>query len=231
VAVSEYAKSVLLQACPASEKKIRVIYHGKNNIPPDDRTAEDLRYKFGIDGEYFLTNSKFVPYSNLHNLVAGYALAKEEFPKLPKLLLAGGDASAIYKKTVLGLIESRRLKGEVVPLGLIPNAANLSLMRSSRLFLFSTLLEACPNTLIEAMSQRCLIACSDRQPLREIAGDSVIYFDPVNPVSIAETIIKTYEMNRESADAIREKAGDRSRIFDWKNTAAKLLNTLSETTI
>jgi glycosyltransferase involved in cell wall biosynthesis len=67
--------------------------------------------------------------------------------------------------------------------------------------------------------------------LREIAGDSVIYFDPVNPVSIAETIIKTYEMNRESADATREKAGDRSRIFDWKNTAAKLLNTLSETTI
>lgn len=228
VVVSKYAREVMFKSCSVSPSKVRVIYHGRTKITPDDAASNALREEHGMEGEFFFTNSKFVPYSNLHNLVRGYALAKRKLPHLPKLVLAGGDTSRSYKNVVLDLINSNNLKEEVIILGLIPNPVNLSLMRSTRLFLFSTLLEACPNTLIEAMSMGCLIACSQIPPLEEIAGDCAIYFDPVDPGGISETIIRAYGLEKENTEAYKGKAIARSRIFDWNDSAASLVSVLKE---
>ncbi|PWB42322.1 MAG: hypothetical protein C3F19_04445, partial [Rhodocyclales bacterium] len=178
VVVSDFTREVVAGWCAEAAGKLRVIRHGRPMIPPDEEGARALRERLGLK-EYLLTNSKFVPYSNLDRLVRGYARAVERNPGLPPLVLAGGDASRLYKETVLGTIRELQLKDRVVPTGLIPYPVNLALMRSSRLFLFATLLEACPNTLIEAMTMGCLVASSNRPPMPEIAADSVLYFDPL----------------------------------------------------
>ena len=105
VAVSEYTKEVVSARCGHSGK-MRVVYHGRPEVAPNEEAAGALRVRYGLDGEYFLANSKFVTYSNLHTLIEGYGHAVGKNPRLPKLVLAGGDASRLYKERILGAIRA-----------------------------------------------------------------------------------------------------------------------------
>jgi len=227
VVVSEYTKEVV-SARYGNSDKMRVVYHGRPEVAPDEEAAGALRARHGLDGEYFLANSKFLPYSNLHTLIEGYGRAVGKNPFLPKLVLAGGDASRLYKEKVLGAIRTHRLQERIVLPGLVPYATNLALIRNAKLVLFSTLLEACPNTLIEAMSMGCVIISSDRPPMREIAGDSVLYFRSEDPADLADKIHDACGMAEEAASLFRSAAHRRSLGFSWKESARRLVSALEE---
>jgi glycosyltransferase involved in cell wall biosynthesis len=207
---------------------MRLIYHGHPRIVPDDEAASRFRKRHGLNGEYFLANSKFVPYSNLHKLIEGYGAAVRLTPDLPKLVVAGGDASSSYKRMVLETIRTNGLSDKVLLAGLIPHTANLALMRSAKLFLFASLLEACPNTLIEALTEGCVILSSNRPPMREVAGDAVVYFDPLDPANIATRIVEASRMSGQEITSIRAAAIQRSRQFTWLESATRLRKVLEE---
>lgn len=228
VVVSEYTKDVVSQRFGCGAGRMRVIYHGRPNVAADLEGAQRFREQAGLAGDYLMTNSKFVPYSNLHNVVEGYARAVRRDASVPRLLLAGGDASPSYKEKVLAAIRSNGLEGRIVLPGLVPYPVNLGLMRSARLFVFGTTLEACPNTLIEAMAMGVPVACSDRPPMPEIAGDAVSYFDPLDPDAIASRLLEGLAMDGAGVDRMREAGRERATRFDWRETARRLVATLRE---
>jgi glycosyltransferase involved in cell wall biosynthesis len=228
VVVSEYTRDVVSEECNGCGDKMRVIYHGRPRIAPDEEAASRVKAHLGLGGEYFLTNSKFVPYSNLHNLIEGYASAARGFPGLPRLVLAGGDASPCYKEKVRETIRRNNLGGKVLLAGLIPYASNLALMRGAKLFLFATRLEACPNTLIEAMAMQVPVACSGTPPMPEIAGNGVHYFDPLDPSDISRTILEMYAMSPEDARALVAVASQRAALYSWEETARRVTAVLKE---
>ena len=228
VVVSEYTRDVVSGECDGCGDKMRVIYHGRPLIAPDEEAASRLKARLGLGGEYFLANSKFVPYSNLHTLIEGYGRAVERDPRLPKLVLAGGDASRHYKERILEAIRTLRLQERVVLAGLVPYPANLALIRGAKLFLFPSLLEACPNTLIEAMTMGCVVVSSDRPPMREIAGDSVLYFRSEDPADLAEKIHDACGLTEEAASLFRSSAHRRSLGFTWEESARRLVSVLEE---
>jgi len=228
VAVSEFTKKVVSKECSYADGKIRVIYHGRPIIEPEEDAASLIKKKHGLDGEYFLTNSKFVPYSNLHNLIEGYSIALRSRPDLPKLVLAGGDASPIYKARVLATIRRLGLDKKVICVGLIPYSANLALMKGAKLFLFATMLEACPNTLIEAMAMGCPVACSNLPPMPEIAGAGVRYFDPRDPDDIARLILSLAFLPRYEIQALTATAAEQASMFSWEEAARRLIAVFKE---
>ena len=228
IVVSEFTRDVVSGECPGDLHKMRLIYHGHPRIVPDDEAASRFRKRHGLNGEYFLANSKFVPYSNLHKLIEGYGAAVRLTPDLPKLVVAGGDASSSYKRMVLETIRTNGLSDKVLLAGLIPHTANLALMRSAKLFLFASLLEACPNTLIEALTEGCVILSSNRPPMREVAGDAAVYFDPLDPANIATRIVEASRMSGQEITSIRAAAIQRSRQFTWLESATRLRKVLEE---
>ena len=102
------------------------------------------------------------------------------------------------------------------------------MIRGAKLFLFTSLLEACPNTLIEAMSMGCVVVSSDRPPMREIAGESVLYFRSEDPADLADKIHDAYGMAEEAASRYRSAAHGRSLGFSWKESAHRLVSVLEE---
>ena len=228
VVVSEYTREVVSAECNGCGDKMRVIYHGRPRVVPDEEDASRVKKRLGLSGEYFLTNSKFVPYSNLHNLIEGYAAAVRRIPGLPRLVLAGGDASPYYKEKVRETIRSNDMGDKVLLAGLIPYASNLALMRDAKLFLFATRLEACPNTLIEAMEMKVPVACSGTPPMPEIAGDGARYFDPLDPSDISRTILEMSAMSPEDTRALVAVASLRAARYNWEETARRLAAALEE---
>ena len=55
-------------------------------------------------------------------------------------------------------------------------------------FVFASSCENLPNILLEAMAAGLPIACSNRGPMPEVAGEAAVYFDPERPTDIAQAI-------------------------------------------
>jgi glycosyltransferase involved in cell wall biosynthesis len=70
-------------------------------------------------------------------------------------------------------------------------------------------------------------ACSDIPPLREVAGEAVLFFDPLNEDAIgaALDLITTDSALR---GRLAEAGPLRARGFTWENTAIATLRTLTQ---
>ena len=73
-------------------------------------------------------------------------------------------------------------------LGKIKHTDLPGIYQKADIFIFASSCENMPNILLEAMASGLPIACSDRGPMPEIAQDAVVYFDPEDPVTIANAV-------------------------------------------
>jgi glycosyltransferase involved in cell wall biosynthesis len=78
---------------------------------------------------------------------------------------------------------------------------------------------------LEALAAGIPVACSDIPPLREVAGDAALYFDPLNEDDIAsgiERVMSDASLQERLATAGRERA----RGFTWRQSAEQTLKVL-----
>ena len=89
-------------------------------------------------------------------------------------------------------------------------------------FLFPSILEACPQTLIEAMTFGLPIAASISPFMPEICRDAAVYFNPSEPEDIAAKIDMLLT-NKTLKENLSEKALARCAFFNWDKTASELI--------
>jgi glycosyltransferase involved in cell wall biosynthesis len=82
---------------------------------------------------------------------------------------------------------------------------------------------------LEALAAGIPVACSDIPPLREVAGDAALYFNPLDEDAIAsaiERVMSDASLQERLAQAGRERA----RPVTWERCAERTLQVLvSET--
>ncbi len=95
---------------------------------------------------------------------------------------------------------------------------------------FASSCENMPNILIESMAAGLPIACSNRGPMPEVLGEAGVYFDPEDPVSIADAVRQLAtnpELRAEKALAAATAAAQ----FSWARCAREtfeFLRTVSD---
>jgi glycosyltransferase involved in cell wall biosynthesis len=97
---------------------------------------------------------------------------------------------------------------------------------SADICVFASSCENMPNILIESMAAGLPIACSDRGPMPEVLGDAGVYFDPENPLSIAEavrTLTAAAPLRAEKAAAAFAAAAK----FSWSRCARETFDFLA----
>ncbi|MBN1975397.1 MAG: glycosyltransferase family 4 protein [Sedimentisphaerales bacterium] len=217
IAVSQSVKNYLEKLCPGINDKVNVIYNG-------NPVAEESLNK-NADGDrtpFMLSASKFVAYANQLNLIEGYAGLYEKNKELPPLWLAGGIHDKIYFEKIQKIITKRNLTDKIKILGLVPHGHLIELYSQAHAFIFPSTLEACPQTLIEAMACGVPIASSNVPPMPEICETAAIYFDPFDTNDIADKIDSIF-FDERLREHLRKTALERSRFFDWEKTAVDLV--------
>ena len=217
IVVSRGSQSFLLDNYYSFYKKSFLIYNGN---PVDRNKICRIRQK-RLDS-FLLTASKFVSYANQKNLVLGYELLRAKHADAPSLWFAGGPHDVKYFKSVLRLVKEKNLQQHIRFLGLLPHNEVLRLYSQAEAFVFPSTLEACPHTLIEAMTFGLPIAAANYAPMPEICGSAAIYFDPKQPDEIAEAL-KHILFNRDLRASLKNAARRRSREYDWDKTAKELV--------
>ena len=189
-------------------------------LPTTDQVPdEELRRRLGLGNEpIVLTVSAKRPHKNLERLFEAFlGIATEGQPTLvvpgyptfhePALRARAEALGAGSRIRFTGWLEDDLLDG---------------LYRAASCFVFPSLAEGFGLPVLDALVRGTPTACSNASSLPEVAGDAVLYFDPMDVGEMTRAI------ERLLADAalrerLRRAGPERARMFTWERTAQATL--------
>ncbi len=211
IAVSEATREDLLHFYRLDAGRVTVISHGvEAAFFALDRTVIE---------PYVLCVSTLHPHKNLDRLIRAYARRKRDF----RLVLAG--MRGFHAESLDALIAELGVADSVQLIGWIPREDLYRWYGRARAFMYPSTFEGFGLPVLEAMAAGVPVACSDIPPLREVAGDAALFFDPLDEDSIVAALDRIL-----TDDALRRglsQAGpQRARQFTWERAAERTLRVL-----
>src|SRR3984957_9194558 len=211
IAVSEATRDDLVRGYRLPPERISVGHHG---VEPDFFLLYHTRTE-----PFVLCVSTLHPHKNLDRLIRAYACRKRDW----RLTIVG--MRGFFAEALEVLIAELGVKDSVQLTGWIPRAELLQLYARAHAFVYPSTFEGFGMPVLEAMAAGIPVACSDIPPLREVAGDAVLSFDPLNEdaISIAlDRIVTDAPLRARLAHAGPERAHQ----FTWERAARETLTAL-----
>jgi len=211
-------------------KHAEVIYHGINRelfhpFREDDNTLLQLKKKYQID-TFLLFVSNIQRYKNFFELIKAFVLLRDKIDSAIQLVFAGSCFDRAYYNEMKAFITREGYDDRILFLGSIPYEDLPYLYSACKLFVYPSTCESFGMTLVEAMACGAPILASNREPMPEICADAALYFDPMNPVALADVIMKTLK-NPDLISALARNSLERAKTFSWENTAINTLKTFT----
>jgi len=210
VAVSKSTRADLQRYYPFASARITVIPHG---VDPAFFTLDRTH----ID-PYILCVSTLHPHKNLERLLRVYSKNPEHH-----LILAG--MHGFQTEPIKRLIADLNLADKIQLPGWLPRADLMNLYAHARAFIYPSTFEGFGMPVLEAMAAGIPIACSDIPPLRELAGDAVLYFNPEDDAALANALTRIVN-DTDLRTRLTEAGPTRARNYTWPSTATQTLNIL-----
>jgi glycosyltransferase involved in cell wall biosynthesis len=211
IAVSEATRADLLRFYRIPAARVMVVHHGV------DPALRPLQPDPGA--KILLCVSTLHPHKNLDRLIRAYARRRREF----KLVIAG--MRGFYADVIDKLITELGAGDSVTLTGWIPREELYKLYAQAQAFVYPSTFEGFGMPVLEAMATGLPVACSDIPPLREVAGEAALFFDPESEEAIAsalDRILTEEPLRRRLATA----GWDRAEPFTWERTAEETLRVL-----
>jgi len=168
---------------------------------------------------YVLYVSTFEPYKAQVEVVQAFGRVIREWKEPLSLLLLGYQHTP-YGDRVQQEIARLGLSDRVVMPGNRPYAELPAANHHALVTVFASEAENCPNVLLEAMASGKPILCSNRPPMPEFGGEAVWYFDPAKPEQLAAQLLRLLR-EPDSRASLATRAAERSRRYDWDETARR----------
>ncbi len=200
-------------------------------ITISESTRQDLRRYYGVDslvvhfgvereffelsagrepGDFLLCPSTTHPHKNLDRLLRVHrAMANP-----PPLVITGvrGFAAEQIEKAAANSVRFT---------GWLPREELYELFRTARGFVFPSTFEGFGMPVLEAMAAGVPVACSDIPPLREVAGTTVHFFNPLSDAALADALARLCAGTIPTGEA-----QERARQFTWEKNARATLDYL-----
>lgn len=223
ICVSETVHKELISRYPDSAQKSSVIYE----FIDDKFVSVHGKKRRLIDTSYILFVGNRKKHKNLENLLKAFSLLSEKIPH--KLVIAGTRDKAKEIDEIDILINKLGLKDKVVNFVFPDDETLISLYQHADVFVFPSFFEGFGLPPIEAVSLGCPVILSDIPILREIFGDSGIYFNPSNPRDIADKIYYILS-NGEIREKYLQRQKERIKIFDKQKIINKYIEIFDRVT-
>tara|TARA_Y100001958_G_C21240973_1_gene568683 strand:+ start:2083 stop:3252 length:1170 start_codon:yes stop_codon:yes gene_type:complete len=165
---------------------------------------------------FILYVSHFHYYKNHRNLIKAFSELPSKIKDTHKLVLVGKPQDKQCHSRVVALINELKLKNRVIIIEGEDHKNLRLLYQRSKLFAFPSLIENCPNILLEAMRSSCTIISSNLDPMPEFGEKNVVYFDPLDHLDIRDKIYQTIS-NADLRESLSRSAYKRSLVYTWDN--------------
>lgn len=176
----------------------------------------------------FLCLAQYYPHKNLEVLVEAVKRLPVYTRRAVRCLLTIHHDQHRGAQRLLRRIEHEHLDAALVNIGPVAGEKLADVYRSADAFVLPTLLESFGRTYLEAMRFGLPVLTSDRDFARHLCGEAALYFDPLDPSSVAQSMTQIIE-DRELAAKLRAE-GHRivQRIPTWEEIADQFVTVLQE---
>lgn len=217
IAVSEYSRRALTFGLKrTARRKVSVVYHGVDEVfSPPDRGARK---------SYLLAVSDIYVQKNFHTLIQALAIARRSCPDL-RLKVAGRPIDEGYFREVAESVRRSGLEDAVEFLGPLTKESLKQLYRECAVFVFPSTIETFGHPLVEAMASAAPVASSNRTAMPEILGDAGQYFDPLDPIEMADAIVRIIQ-EPGLAEALGARGRRQAERFSWRQSAQQTADVL-----
>lgn len=211
IAVSEATRADLLRFYRIPAERIRVVHHGVDPALLGLRRERIERFVLCV--------STLHPHKNIGRLIRAYAREKRDY----RLVLAG--MRGFHAEAIDRLIDELGVRDRVTLTGWISRAELYDLYDRALACVYPSLFEGFGMPALEAMAAGVPLVCSKIAPLREVAGECALYFDPGSEDALASALARIVSEEPLRADLSRT-GRERARTFTWERAARETLDVL-----
>jgi len=209
IAVSEATRHDLLKYYPVNKTKVHVVHHGV-----DERMFTLARRPEPM----LLCVSTLHPHKNQIRLLKVFAEFRKRHPEW-KLVLAG--MRGFHATAVEAEIAALGLQPFVTVTGWIPREALLDLYSRAGACIYPSTFEGFGMPVIESLAAGVPTACSDIEPLRSLAGNTAVLFNPENKTEMLLALEQLLE-------APPSGGPEHARKYRWQECARQVLDIIAQ---
>lgn len=228
VFLTKYARDTVQRVTGQLSGSVTVIPHGLNT-----RFSQPPRSQLPITA-YSKTSPFRILYVSIVDQYKHQWQVVEAIGRLRKLTgwplmleLVGPNNSSALRRLERAVANWDSEHGWINYHGAMPYDQLHRIYHQAHLGLFASSCENMPNILLETMASGLPIACSNRGPMPEVLGDAGVYFDPLDPVSIAnalEKLIRSPELREDMSGMSYAQA----LSYNWELCADHTFKFLAE---
>ena len=216
--VSRASREEIISGLGVSPGRIDAIPNGVVHEPASLASEAELRARLRLgDRPLLLSVATALPHKNLTGLLE--ALALIEPGRRPLLALAGAHTDG---RQLAARVAELALEEDVRPLGFEPDATLERLYAMASGVVVPTFYEGFGLPVAEALARATPVACSDLPVLRELAGDTALYFAPDRPRAIADAMLALVE-DPERVTRLALAGRTRMAALTWETAARSTL--------
>lgn len=163
--------------------------------------------------------SNFDLYKNQDTVISAFQILFRKYPNLTLHLVGSFSNNSYYSKCKNLANNDNR----IIFHGSIGQSEIQNFLCNSDILLFASSCENMPNTLLEYMTVKKPILCSNKGPMPEVLGEWDYYFDPEDVSSIVITM-ENLISNNKRWNELSNITFQRVQKFSWKKTSDQLFN-------
>ncbi len=225
--VTKYSRSLVKQAAGLNGE-YPIIPYGINQdflqAPREQKPLQEYSFEKPFKLLYV---SKLEPYKHHAQVVEAIGQLRREGMPL-RLNLIGSPETPARLRRLTDTINRVDADGNFIHYnGHVSYQELLAAYHQSDGFIFASSCETLPNIMLEAMAAGLPIASSSYGPMPEALGDAGVYFDPVNPASIA-TAVRRLVTDHNWRAQTAQLAYERARAYSWERCAHDTFAYLAE---
>ncbi len=214
--VSHFSRDELQRRFGLERDDIIVGVEGGEHVLGGSADAAEVLRKHGLEsGKYILGVGSVKPNKNFELI----AQAMRLLPGFPwRVAIAGAKNIDIFRDT-------SNLEDSCVCLGFVDDDELSVLYRHAACFVFPSNYEGFGLPAVEAMAQRCPVLCAHAASMPEVCGDAVLYFDPADPASLADALLR-FQSDPSMRESLVAAGLRRLNDYNWRRNAQILLDHL-----
>ncbi len=223
ITVSNYSKNEIIKFFNVNPEKIFVTHLAADKIfkPLDINLCKDfLKENYKINYDFILYVGGFSKRKNLYNLITAFKFAYKNF-KTPKKLILIGNIREEFK-SIKKLICELNIENEIIFLGFVPEEELPIFYNACSFFVYLSLSEGFGLPLLEAMSCKKAILCSNSTSIPEITQNSCYSINPLNIYKISESMCKISNQ-KILKENLENKSYEHSKNFSWEKCGEETL--------
>lgn len=220
IAISEFTKREIIKLYQVPAEKIVVAYPGYEKI-------SNFKEKYGIRGDYILYLGTLQPKKNLIRLIEAFNILYTTYHIPHTQLIIAGKKGWLYEE-IFQEVKRVKMEKRVIFTDFIPEEDKIGLISGASCFVLPSLYEGFGIPVLEAMAIGVPVAISNVASLPEVGGEAAFYFNPENPVSIAETFDKVLKLGSPERERAVELGKKQAEKFSWEKCAGTILRVLEE---